>query len=496
MVTNSGVLKLVDYNAMFVPALKHLRAADAGHPHFQLPHRTANDYGPRMDRFPLAVIDLSLEALLAEPALFDQYHRGENLILSRSDFVDPGASPALNHMAHISTLVPRVAMFSDICRLQANEIPSLREFQRISRPTASRQTPTSSAAASHSQSYTSPYKVVDGMRYNEAIQRLGQQVELIGCIQQIKYLLDRDLVLLRFGERYSATPTIVMPLAVYGQLPNPNSLNFAWVSATGVLQKHRSGKFETIQLLVKELSDIEVLANYDEAQFRLGRLGRPLSQGSPKIAAAKTTPPTTTPLARSSTWKITRGDNPADPDWLATPRFTASSPYNLSSLRPMAPNRTPPTPVPSSGNPQNNQGSNTARTPPKIARASRPRSQPKIHVSSRAQINASQGPLGPGSSTAPPKTPAASQQLGSLPTPTANAAQAQRRPGLQPNLHISSLAQINASQGPVAPQPSSSTATPKTHAASQQLSSPPPFTANPSHKRPGLLSRIITFLFS
>jgi hypothetical protein len=415
-----------------------------------------------MDRFPLAVIDLSLEALLVEPALFDQYHRGENLILSRSDFVDPGASPALNHMARISTLAPRVAIFSDICRLQANEIPSLREFQRISRPTGFRQTATSSAAALHSQSYTSPYKVVDGMRYNEAVHHLGQPAELIGCIHQIKYLLDRDLVLLRFGERYSATPIIVMPLAIYGQLPNPNSLNFAWVSATGVLQKHRSGKFETIQLLVKELSDVEVLANYDEAKFRLGQLRRPLSQGSPKIAATKATPLTTTPLAQSSTWKTTHSADLANPDWLASPRPTATSPY---------PNRPPPPPAPSSGNPQKSQGSNAARTSPKIARASKPRNQPNIHVSSRAQMNAPQGSLGPqaGSSTAPPKTPAASQQLGSPPTSTANAAPAQRRPGLQPNLHISSLAQTNASQGSVAPQPSSSTATPKTHAASQQL---------------------------
>ncbi len=70
MVRADGALKLVDYDGMYVPPLRHLRAADAGHPHFQLPSRAATDYGPRMDRFPLAVIDLSSGSAAGSPGAF------------------------------------------------------------------------------------------------------------------------------------------------------------------------------------------------------------------------------------------------------------------------------------------------------------------------------------------------------------------------------------------------------------------------------------------
>ena len=176
MVTPDGALKLVDYDGMYVPALRHLRAADGGHPHFQLPSRPAGDFGPRMDRFPLAVIDLSLEALQEAPGLFDKFHRGENLILSQGDFLDPANSPVLNAMVRIPRLAARVAAFSEVCGLPANAIPSLPAFRAMTGAAAVpllRRHP----AGPGPELYTSPFDVVDGMSFAAAVAAVGRPVE-------------------------------------------------------------------------------------------------------------------------------------------------------------------------------------------------------------------------------------------------------------------------------------------------------------------------------
>lgn len=348
MVTPNGSLKLVDYDGMYVPALKHLKAADGGHPHFQPPSRSMHDFGPRMDRFPLTVIDFSLEALRELPKLFDQFHRGENLILSRDDFVNPSASPVLNAIARVPRMAPRVAAFSDVCRLSAREAPALREFRAgvvggasvVSPPPAARRT----------QTYTSPFDVVDGMDYRSAVRFVGRPVELVGQVLQVKSVPEKGLVLLRFGTRYSHTPTVVVPLALFSQWSAAAKMGRSpWITATGVLQTHRSGQYSSVQVLVKEASDIELLTGKEEADFRLGRVTREAPTSA--APAAPTAPPTTAappdsasaptgapgasaPTAGTSSataspgdrWKKAHGPGSGDPSWMTASGVGGSPP--------------------------------------------------------------------------------------------------------------------------------------------------------------------------
>ncbi|WP_271504987.1 hypothetical protein [Bradyrhizobium sp. CCBAU 11357] len=275
MISRRGELKLVDYDAMFVPALADLGAADFGHPHFQHPARTAADYGPKMDRFPLIVLDLSLAALRAKPSLFDRYHQGENLILSKSDFMSPSQSAALKDIASIDSLKASVGVFCDLCRRKSiKEIPSLKEFRQGvggQGGVVGAQTFTSNTVAR--ADYASPYPVVDGMNYSSAKHFVGQQVELVGEVLQVKSVSEGALVLLRFGTAYSRTPTVVLPGTNFAKLyaQHKSMSGSYWVSASGVMRVHRSGKYQTIQVFAKELSDISILADEDEAQYRLGR---------------------------------------------------------------------------------------------------------------------------------------------------------------------------------------------------------------------------------
>lgn len=327
MVAADGALKLVDYDGMYVPALRHLKSADAGHPHFQPPSRAAGDFGPRMDRFALAVIDLSLEALQEMPGLFDHFHRGENLILSRDDFLNPAASPVLNAIARVPRLVGKVAAFSDLCGLPASEMPPLREFRGGAAPGAAGAMPRPSKGASGRQTYTSPFDVVDGMNYSHTASFIGRPVELVGRVLQVVELRDKGLVLLRFGTKYTATPVVVMPLAVYHRWAGaPKMRHQPWMSVTGVLQTHRSGRFSTVQVLVKEASDVELLAGKDEVDFRLGRTTRsapsaPTSAPASRPVGAQphVAPVQPQPGTSPGPWKITRGATPDAPSWIGGP---------------------------------------------------------------------------------------------------------------------------------------------------------------------------------
>ncbi|MFF4691363.1 hypothetical protein [Streptomyces sp. NPDC001307] len=96
LVADDSTLRLVDYDGMYVPALKGEAATENGHRNYQSPQRGAADFGPAMDRFSAWLIHLSLLAVATDSSLWTQLHdsQGEYLILSEPDFKDPATSLA------------------------------------------------------------------------------------------------------------------------------------------------------------------------------------------------------------------------------------------------------------------------------------------------------------------------------------------------------------------------------------------------------------------
>ncbi len=351
MVTPDGALKLVDYDGMYVPALRHLRAADAGHPHFQLPSRPAGDFGPRMDRFPLAVLDLSLEALQQAPGLFDKFHRGENLILSQGDFLDPAHSPVLNAMARIPRLAARVAAFSEVCGLPADAIPPLPAFRAMAGGSVAVAPFRRDPVGPGPELYTSPFDVVDGMSFAAAILAVGRPVELVGQVIQIKKIPEKGCVFLRFGKKYAATPAVVVPLDAFLRWSATAEIGLRpWISAIGVLQIHRSGRHSTVHLVVKEMSDIDLLSGKDEAEFRLGRMTRP-GAVSPSPGPVPPPPGDVGPAAWGRHWIRTGEPRTGVPAWLSggqpsAPGAKQVSPSVTPRQLPLRPARQVPAPPP------------------------------------------------------------------------------------------------------------------------------------------------------
>lgn len=92
LVTRDGI-RLVDYDGMFVPALRNEFSNELGHPNYQSPHRTERDFSEHLDRFSSLVIYTALRALSNDPTLWTRYRMPDDAILFRkSDFANPDSS--------------------------------------------------------------------------------------------------------------------------------------------------------------------------------------------------------------------------------------------------------------------------------------------------------------------------------------------------------------------------------------------------------------------
>lgn len=101
MVRADGSLVLVDYDGMFVPAMKGRKSPTIGTRDFSHPLRTADDFDETIDDFSLASIALSLKAIALKPTLLDEYGAPDRLLFSASDYSNPAASCVFSAMKEL-----------------------------------------------------------------------------------------------------------------------------------------------------------------------------------------------------------------------------------------------------------------------------------------------------------------------------------------------------------------------------------------------------------
>lgn len=90
-------LKLIDYDAMFVPEFAGHNSSEPGVLDFQHPSRVKSDFSPTMDRFSFWVMLTALEALIWDSSLWKStvhggFNNDSNLLFTRKDFQNPQAS--------------------------------------------------------------------------------------------------------------------------------------------------------------------------------------------------------------------------------------------------------------------------------------------------------------------------------------------------------------------------------------------------------------------
>jgi len=97
-----GELKVIDYDAMYVPKLKNRGSSEIGHTNYQHPERRLSHFGPYIDNFSEWVIYISLKALAQDPEIWDEVKGGDQCLLFRNkDYQDPENSQVFKALNRI-----------------------------------------------------------------------------------------------------------------------------------------------------------------------------------------------------------------------------------------------------------------------------------------------------------------------------------------------------------------------------------------------------------
>ncbi len=120
IIVEHGQLRLVDHDGIFVPKMEGWSASEVGHQHYQHPRRDARHFDATLDSFSSLVIYLSILSLAERPELWQEHH-DENLIFTRTDFLDPAASSLFQKIREIG---PEHSRLADVLAEAATGEPS------------------------------------------------------------------------------------------------------------------------------------------------------------------------------------------------------------------------------------------------------------------------------------------------------------------------------------------------------------------------------------
>ena len=99
LVREDGTLVLVDYDGMYVPAMKGQKAREFGSPDFRHPLRAENDFDEHIDDFSLVSILLSLKAICQNQEILENNSVVQNrLLFSEDDYQDINRSDVIKRI--------------------------------------------------------------------------------------------------------------------------------------------------------------------------------------------------------------------------------------------------------------------------------------------------------------------------------------------------------------------------------------------------------------
>lgn len=277
VMVDQGRIRLIDYDGMFVPTMVPGNGTEIGHRHFQHPNRGRGDFGSQMDRFSFIAMDLTLRAIAERPDLYIKYGTtGENILFTGNDYQDPASSPLFTELRGVPSLRKAADDFAAVCRGPIASVPDLEDFiagRGIPTAAAASRTPSSVRAA-----YAGSLPVVDATNFDTAARHVGDRVEVIGQITDVKYSVTRrghrEYVFINFGnwrDRIVKVTVWSTGLARLRQRPDDSWVG-KWISVTGLIDPPYSNpKFNYLHLsiTVEEPQQLHII-DAREATYRLG----------------------------------------------------------------------------------------------------------------------------------------------------------------------------------------------------------------------------------
>jgi hypothetical protein len=304
VMVENGRIRLIDYDGMFVPGMHPSDGSETGHRHFQHPERRVSDFGPEMDRFSFIALDLSLRAIVDDKSLYPKFREGgETIVFKANDFADPESSEIFRRLSAMPKLKVQASNFAAVCAAPLAAVPTLDDFlagRNI--PVVETVIKTSAApkATQQTVAYLPAYPVIDALDFSAALQRVGDRVELIGRIVEVKPGSRKrgkgpakPYVFINFGSARGNTVRISMwseGLAKMKDRPSKGWIG-RWVSVTGLMDVAYQNKRYGLKHLSITVHDDGQIQEIDEAQagFRLASIAktRPApSSGRPGGAVA------------------------------------------------------------------------------------------------------------------------------------------------------------------------------------------------------------------
>ena len=129
MVRPDGSLTLVDYDGMFVPAMKGQKSPTIGTKDFSHPQRTVDDFDETIDDFALASIALSLKAISLKPSLLDEFGAADRLLFSAEDYRDLSKSKVMSALQELMNDEKLTTLLSMLLLANANKSLAMCSFR-------------------------------------------------------------------------------------------------------------------------------------------------------------------------------------------------------------------------------------------------------------------------------------------------------------------------------------------------------------------------------
>lgn len=290
-------VRLIDYDGLYVPGMPTGRGTELGHRHFQHPRRQSSDYGPTLDRFSLISIDLSLSAVAEESELFKRFSNGENILFTANDYFDPDGSKVFQELQAIPALKSALERFVRICRQSVADVPTLEDFLKPTAPRVST-IPHSAPRTQKPVCYLGAFEVLDATNFARGMEFVGQRVELIGRITEVRKSWTRTqrprpYVFINFGDWTRKILKIAIWSEGLDDLSEEDHPQRSWVdrwiSVTGLLDPPYSNPrfgYTHLSVTISESNQMRLIEEA-EAKWRLSSIEQPLPDLPPITPAPK-----------------------------------------------------------------------------------------------------------------------------------------------------------------------------------------------------------------
>jgi hypothetical protein len=275
-------IQLIDYDGMYVDEIKGLGNVECGHKNFQHPLR-ASQFDGNLDRFSMISIYLALQALEHDKSLWSiSRPDGESIVFKANDFAKPSNSAIFSMLFSRPELTQAVKNFAAICEAPYDKIPSLDDFLRGKNIPQAVISLSSKPQVDDSLAYISQYPVLDARNYSLCLGYVGDRVELVGQIANIKVgktRFGKPYIFINFGDwRENNLKINIWSDALDKIKTHPTrSWSGKWISVVGLMDPpyagqagHHGGKrtYTNLSITITEDNHLYVL-DEREANYRL-----------------------------------------------------------------------------------------------------------------------------------------------------------------------------------------------------------------------------------